>query len=56
MIALLLTAHGFATPSTTYTATLTVSAGAVERAAGSSVTKKLNLKRASVDVKLTTEM
>ena len=43
MIALLLTAHGFATPSTTYTATLTVSAGAVERAAGSSVTKKLNL-------------
>ena len=44
MIALLLTAHGFATPSTTYTATLTVSAGAVERAAGSSVTKKLNLK------------
>ena len=43
MIALLLTAHGFATPSMTYTATLTVSAGAVERAAGSSVTKKLNL-------------
>ena len=44
MIALFLTAHGFATPSTTYTATLTVSAGSVERAAGSSVTKKLNLK------------
>ncbi len=55
MIALLLTAHGFAAPSTntytsitvsagaTYTATLTVSAGAVDRIAGSSVTKKLNL-------------
>ena len=56
MIALLLTAYGYATPTITYTATLSVSAGAVDRAAGSSVTKKLNLKRASVDVKLTTEM
>ena len=43
MIALLLTAHGFATPTTTYTATLTVSAGVIDRAAGSSVAKKLNL-------------
>ena len=43
MLALILTAHGYAAPSTTYTATLTASAGAIDRAAGSSVTKKLNL-------------
>ena len=43
MIALLLTAYGYATPTITYTATLSVSAGAIDRAAGSSVAKKLNL-------------